>query len=190
LQEHGQVEVVGTALDGIEALDLVRGQKPDVLVLDLDMPKISGLDVLRAVVEDPSLVTRILVLTASVDPEDTYQAMKHGAKGYLSKRADWDAVADAILRVYAGATVIDNLCSASLAERLAKKESPVPKLTGREQEVLQMVAVTPSYKAAGSRLGMNARTVETHMRNVYRKLEVKSKAEAVMRGIKLGLIQP
>jgi two-component system nitrate/nitrite response regulator NarL len=182
---HG-LTLVGSVTDGEAALALVRARPTDVLLLDLDMPRMSGLEVIKqlGVLQLP---TRVLVVTGSIVLADAYNALHEGAKGYLLKTTDWDDIATGIRRIAGGGTCIDHDCAEALAQRTTIGRTV---LTEREREVLQAVATHPSYKEAGRALGVRDRAVESAMRRISKKLGVTSKSSAIMEGIRLGIVRP
>jgi DNA-binding NarL/FixJ family response regulator len=200
LENHPELEIVGTALSGETALEEVARLKPDVLLLDLGLPRMSGIDVTRAV--KASLPkTEVLIFTIFDEEEKVLEAVKAGASGYLLKGTPADKMLEAIKEVSAGGTVIQP----SLARRLLKHfrvgevpaptPSPAPeepegkKLSARETEILQLIAKGVSNNEAASMLNLSKATIRTHLEHIYRKLEVTNRVEAVTEGLRKGLIQ-
>jgi DNA-binding NarL/FixJ family response regulator len=191
LTEGGFV-VVATAGDGGEAVRRAPAARPDVVVLDLHLPVLSGVEVTRRLVAaDPSV--RVLVLSASGEHADVLEAVKAGATGYLVKSASREELLDAVSRTAAGEAVFTpGLAGLVLGEyrRLAASpsaEEPAPRLTQRETEVLRLVAKGLSYKQIAERLVLSHRTVQNHVQNTLNKLQLHNRVELVRYAIEQGL---
>jgi DNA-binding NarL/FixJ family response regulator len=194
---EGGFEVVATAGDGPEAVRRARAAQPQVLVLDLNLPGLSGVQVCQAVIGDnPAL--RVLVLSASGEHEDVLEAVKSGATGYLLKSAARDELLDAVRRTAAGDPVFTpGLAGLVLGEyrRLASDPAPAassgepetPRITDRETEVLRLVAKGLSYKQIAERLVISHRTVQNHVQNTLGKLQLHNRVELVRYAIERGL---
>ncbi|WP_166027188.1 response regulator [Streptomyces chilikensis] len=191
-------EVVATAGDGEQAVRRARAARPDVLVLDLNLPLKPGVTVCRELVgADPSL--RVLVLSASGEHADVLEAVKSGATGYLVKSASTEELLDAVRRTAVGEAVFTpGLAGLVLGEyrRLAAGTSgpsgpapatPAPRLTERETEVLRLVAKGLSYKQIAERLVISHRTVQNHVQNTLGKLQLHNRVELVRYAIETGL---
>jgi DNA-binding NarL/FixJ family response regulator len=200
LETNPELSIVGTALSGETALEEVRRLKPDVLLLDLGLPRMSGIDVTRAVkAEFPEI--EILIFTIFDEEEKVLEAVQAGASGYLLKGTPADKMIEAIKEVKAGGTVIQP----SLARRLLKHfrvgeptspgmpalqdEPEGKKLSARETEILQLIAKGISNNEAAQVLSLSKATIRTHLEHIYRKLEVTNRVEAVTEGLRKGLIQ-
>ena len=187
--------VVATAGDGPEAIRRARAARPQVLVLDLNLPGASGVQVCKEVVaHDPAL--RVLVLSASGEHTDVLEAVKSGATGYLLKSAGRDELVDAVRRTAAGDPVFTpGLAGLVLGEyrRLATEpsaaadEPAAPRLTERETEVLRLVAKGLGYKQIAHRLVISHRTVQNHVQNTLGKLQLHNRVELVRYAIERGL---
>jgi DNA-binding NarL/FixJ family response regulator len=193
LTEAGH-QVVATAGDGGEAVRRAPAARPEVVVLDLQLPVMSGVEVTRALVAaDPSV--RVLVLSASGEHADVLEAVKAGATGYLVKSASRDDLLDAVSRTALGEAVFTpGLAGLVLGEyrRLSvapppRSGPPVPKLTERETEVLRLVAKGLSYKDIAERLVLSHRTVQNHVQNTLNKLQLHNRVELVRYAIEQGL---
>lgn len=199
LEGHPDLEIVGTALSGETALEEVARLKPDVLLLDLGLPRMSGIDVTRAVKASMPGI-EILIFTIFDEEDKVLEAVQAGASGYLLKGTPADKMIEAIKEVSAGGTVIQP----SLARRLLKHfrvgeapaATPAPaeepegkKLSARETEILQLIAKGVSNNEAASMLNLSKATIRTHLEHIYRKLEVTNRVEAVTEGLRKGLIQ-
>jgi DNA-binding NarL/FixJ family response regulator len=193
LQDHG-FEVVATAADGPDAVRRVPATRPDVLVLDLNLPSMSGVQVTREVTA-LGLGTRVLVLSASGEQDDVLQAVKAGATGYLVKSASRDELVDAVRRTAAGDPVFTaGLAGLVLGEYRRLSSSPAsagrddtPRLTERETEVLRLVAKGWSYKQIAEQLVLSHRTVQNHVQNVLGKLQLHNRVELTRYAIEQGL---
>jgi DNA-binding NarL/FixJ family response regulator len=190
-------EVVATASDGAQALRVVGAARPDVVVLDLQLPDMSGVEVTRALRAADSPV-RVLVLSASGEQQDVLDAVKAGAAGYLLKSAARPEFLDAVRRTAEGDAVFTpGLAALVLGEfrRLAATPpaggaagSPeVPRLSERETEILRMVATGMSYKQIASRLVLSHRTVQNHVQNILGKLHLHNRVELARYAIEHGL---
>jgi RNA polymerase sigma factor (sigma-70 family) len=186
--------VVATAATGTEAINRARATRPGVVVLDLNIPPPSGVEVtatLMAEVDQP----RVLVLSASGEQADVLEAVKAGATGYLVKSASREELADAVRRVAQGDTVFTpGLAGLVLGEyrRLSEEptaaaDSSLPRLTERETEVLRLVAKGLSYKQIAERLVLSHRTVQNHVQNTLRKLQLHNRVQLVRYAIEQGL---
>lgn len=189
-------DVVATAGDGPEAIRRAKATAPNVVVLDLNLPKLSGDEVARELVKnDPSV--RILVLSASGEQEDVLEAVKAGATGYLVKSASAAELLDAVARTAQGDAVFTpGLAGLVLGEfrRIATNPAPAgtrepaaPRLTDRETEVLRLVAKGLSYKQIAERLVLSHRTVQNHVQNTLNKLQLHNRVELVRYAIERGL---
>jgi DNA-binding NarL/FixJ family response regulator len=191
-------EVVATAADGAQALRVFAAARPDVVVLDLQLPDMSGVEVTSALrVADPAV--RVLVLSASGEQQDVLDAVKAGAAGYLLKSAARQEFLDAVRRTAGGDAVFTpGLAALVLGEfrRMAAAPpaagagaSDVPTLTERETEVLRMVATGLSYKQIATRLVLSHRTVQNHVQNTLGKLQLHNRVELVRYAIEHGLTE-
>ena len=194
LTEAG-LEVVATASTGTEAITRAKATRPQVVVLDLQIPEPNGVVVTSALVADDPAV-RVLILSASGEQADVLEAVKAGATGYLVKSASRDELLDAVRRVSEGDTVFTpGLAGLVLGEyrRLsdtpaAKTDDPdAPRLTERETEVLRLVAKGLSYKQIAERLFLSHRTVQNHVQNTLRKLQLHNRVQLVRYAIEQGL---
>ncbi|WP_033322741.1 response regulator [Actinomadura atramentaria] len=194
LAEAGH-EVVATAGDGRTAVRVAPAARPDVLVVDLQLPDISGVEVTRRLAAaDPPV--RVLVLSASGEQQDVLDAVKAGATGYLLKSAGRAEFLDAVRRTAAGDAVFTpGLAGLVLGEyrRLAAApggaDDGAPRLTDRETEVLRLVAKGLTYKQIAARLVLSHRTVQNHVQNTLRKLQLHNRVELVRYAIERGLDQ-
>ena len=204
LEASSDLEIIGTALSGETALEDIRRLKPDVVLLDLGLPRMSGIDVPRAVKAEIPKV-EILIFTIFDEEDKVLEAVQAGASGYLLKGTPADKMVEAIKEVSQGGTVIQP----SLARRLLKHfrvpevpsadaappAVPMPaepegkKLSARETEILQLIAKGVSNSEAATMLTLSKATIRTHLEHIYRKLEVTNRVEAVTEGLRKGIIQ-
>ncbi|MGZ4593493.1 MAG: response regulator [Actinomycetes bacterium] len=197
LTEAGH-QVVATAGDGAEAVRRAPAARPEVVVLDLQLPELSGVEVTRALVAmDPAL--HVLVLSASGEHGDVLEAVKAGATGYLVKSASRDELLSAVSRTAQGEAVFTpGLAGLVLGEfrRLSAEPaasrggSAAPKLTDRETEVLRLVAKGLSYRQIAERFVLSHRTVQNHVQNTLTKLQLHNRVELVRYAIEQGIDQP
>ncbi|GIG66183.1 response regulator [Phytomonospora endophytica] len=186
LAEAGHRVLAGVG-DGRRALTAIRQLRPDVAILDLQLPDRSGVDVLRELDDCP---TKILVLSASGESEDVLEAVKAGARGYLLKSAGTAELLDAVERVAAGDAVFTpGLAGMVLGEyrRLANADEKHPVLSERETEVLRLVAKGLSYKDIAARLFLSHRTVQNHVQRTLNKLQLHNRAQLVRYAIEHGI---
>jgi len=191
--EAAGLSVVATAATGTEAITRFRATRPQVVVLDLQIPPPSGVEVTATVLqEDPS--ARVLILSASGEQEDVLEAVKAGATGYLVKSASRDELITAVRRVSVGDSVFTpGLAGLVLGEFRRMAQDPGPamppgeQLTERETEVLKMVAKGMSYKQIADRLVLSHRTVQNHVQNTLNKLQLHNRVQLVRYAIERGL---
>jgi two-component system nitrate/nitrite response regulator NarL len=190
VRQRPELEFVGAAADGRDALEAIRELAADVAVLDLRMPGLDGIQILNAVTRD-RLATQVLILSASGDPELVYRAVQGGAAGYFLKEADRDAILDAIAAVARGGTAIDPKLQAGVFEqiRLRGTGEDRPILTAREREVLALTAKGLSAPQIAERLIVALPTVKTHQARLYEKLGVSERAAAVAEAMRRGLLE-
>ena len=190
VRERPELELVGSAADGREALGLIRELEPLVAVIDLRLPNLDGLQVLNAVTRD-DMPTRVLILSASGDPELVYRAVQGGAAGYFRKEADRHTILDAISAVARGGTVIDPALQAGVFDQIRARgtDEDRPILTAREREVLTLMAEGLSGPQIADRLIVALPTVKTHQARLYEKLGVSERAAAVAEAMRRGLLE-
>ena len=192
------IEVVGEAGDGVEAVELARRTSPDVVLMDVRMPRMDGLEATRAILADPSAATtRVLVLTTFDDDELVLEALRSGASGFLLKDTRPTQLLEAIEVVAAGEALLHPRVTRRLIERFAAlpaERSPRAAqddgLTGREREVLTEVARGLSNQEIGERLHLGYGTVKTHVSHLLTKLDCRDRAQLVMHAYESGLAVP
>ncbi|MGB7876444.1 MAG: response regulator transcription factor [Anaerolineales bacterium] len=188
LSEMEGFQVVGEASDGQESLDVIAKQKPDIILLDINMPGMGGIETLNAL-QKKGFEHRVLMLTISQQEEDLLGAIRAGAKGYLLKNAEPETLRNTIKQVVAGKSVLAPEVTEQVLRlvRSNKLRSPTL-LTEREIDVLQYLARGLTTSQAGAELYISENTVKTHIRHIHEKLEVNNRAEAVAKATQLGLI--
>jgi DNA-binding NarL/FixJ family response regulator len=188
------IEVVGTAADGEAAVEAAERLQPDVVVMDVQMPRLDGVSATRRVTgASPS--TGVVVLTMSEDDDTVFAAVRAGARGYLLKGADADEVVMAVRTVAAGGVVFGPSLAARITEFFSAGsrsvtpavEAAFPQLTAREREVLDLVAAGRSNPAIAETLFLSPKTVRNTVSNVFAKLHVADRAEAIVRARDAGM---
>jgi DNA-binding NarL/FixJ family response regulator len=189
LEGANDFEVIAEAGDGEEAKSLIEEQKPDVAVLDIQMPKASGIEVTRWVRSHLPEVG-VLILTAYDDDPYVMAVLEAGANGYVLKTGQADELIQAVRDVNEGKSALDPNITQKLMSNIFKQPEKVPvdSLTDRELDVLRLVAKGFTNKAIGVQLSISDRTVQGHLAHIFAKLQASSRTEAVMRAVSLGLI--
>jgi DNA-binding NarL/FixJ family response regulator len=184
-----EFQVVGEAGDGQEALTVVAQLQPDIVLLDLNMPVMDGIEAVSAI-RSQSKDQRILMLTISQDDEDLLAAIRAGADGYLLKNTEPDELRKALLRLHEGQSVLSPEVTAPILKALARS-SQIPKvlLSDRELEVMHCLAEGQTTLQIANSLFISENTVKTHVRHILDKLEASNRTEAVSKAIQMGLIQ-
>jgi DNA-binding NarL/FixJ family response regulator len=196
LRQESDIDVVGEAADGQEAVNKAQETMPDVILMDVRMPKRSGIDATRQI-KDLIPHAKILMLTISDEEADLYDAIKAGASGYLLKEISIDEVADAIRSVWAGQSRISPSMAAKLLTEFAamskrvdeRQQLPAPRLTEREMEVLTLVAQGLNNRDIAKQLFISENTVKNHIRNILEKLHLHSRMEAVVYAVREKLLE-
>lgn len=196
LADEQDIVVVGEASNGEEAVALALAEMPDIVLMDVRMPRRSGIDAARAI-HDALPHARILMLTMSDEEEDLYEAIKAGANGYLLKEVSIDEVGDAVRAVVGGQSLIaPSMASKLITEfaSMARKDEqaqsmPPPKLTDREMEVLTLVARGLPNREIARELFIAENTVKNHVRNILEKLHLHSRMEAVVYAVRENLLE-
>jgi len=189
LEEPGDITVVAEAANGDEALELIREHQPDVAVLDIQMPGRTGLEVTRAV-RSEQLPVGVLILTAYDDDPFVMTALRAGANGYVLKTAEPEEIVAAVRSVHEGQSALDPVLLRKVMAYVSGRPLPgsVEQLSAREIEVLRLAARGFTNKAIGVQLGISDRTVQGHLTNIFGKLDVASRTEAVTKAIQQGLV--
>ncbi|MFD2169746.1 response regulator [Tumebacillus lipolyticus] len=188
LNSEDDLEVIGEAGDGKQAIELVERLQPDVVIMDINMPELSGVEAVeRLIAKHPKL--RILILTMFGQEEYLFRTMQAGACGYLLKDSPVSDVIQAIRTVMKGGSVLHPELTDKLFASFREKEKPEgEKLSPREHEVLTTLVKGLSNKEIAERLFISETTVKLHISNIYRKLGVKSRSQAIMHAVKEKLI--
>ena len=193
LNVEDDIEVVAEGSDGQAAAALTASTTPDVVLMDVRMPRVSGIEACRAV-RDVSPTARIIMLTVSDEEGDLYDAIKNGASGYLLKDSSIDEVAQAVRVVADGQSLISPSMAMKLLDefkemsRTDRNHAPSPRLTERELEVLRLVAQGLNNREIARQLFISENTVKNHVRNILEKLQLHSRMEAVMYAVREKLL--
>jgi two-component system NarL family response regulator len=183
VNRQDDMAVVGEASNGREAVEQWRSLRPDIVLMDLRMPEMSGLTAIEEIRKQDGEAL-ILVLTTYDSDEDVYLAMRAGAKAYVLKDAHRDEIMDCIRTVWRGKTFVSPSVAAKLASRIRE-----PELTHRECEILALLGAGRSNKVIANALEISEGTVKTHVKNILEKLDATSRTEAVAMAAKRGLIR-
>jgi len=192
LEEEGDITVVAEASDGDQAIALVAKHQPDVAVLDIQMPGVSGIEATRRIKAGYPEVP-VLILTAYDDDPYIFALLQAGASGYILKTANSAELVQAVRAVHRGESALDPAVTQKVVQQLTTgrplgAQATIETLTDREVEVLRLVAKGLTNKAIGQALGISDRTVQGHLANIYGKLHVSSRTEAVTKALKQGWI--
>lgn len=188
---NSEIQIIGEASHGYLLFDLLKKICPDIILMDISMPRISGIEVTRIVKKDHPEI-KILILTANTDEQTLISSVKAGASGFLSKDISKEELSEAILTVKAGSPyygkTISGLVQKALLENYElKSESVSEQISDREIEIIRLFAEGLSYKQIAERLYISARTVETHKNNIMKKLGLATTVDLVKYAIKNGL---
>jgi DNA-binding NarL/FixJ family response regulator len=186
LREEADIDVVGTLEDGLQALEIARSQKPEIVVMDISMPGLNGIEAAKQI-REISPDTAILMLSAFNYPTYVMTSLKAGAAGYLTKDTPLDKIVSAIRMIHSGGSVFDLKVAGKILNRMASgKLETSPELHPRELQILDLAAQGKVNKEIGNQLSISERTVQTHLVNIFRKLGVNSRTEAIIRALKEG----
>ncbi len=189
ISERSGLELVGVAADGREAMSGIRDLVPDVAVLDVRMPGLSGIDIVAEIARE-RIPTRVLLLSAQSDEQLIFDGVSVGASGYLLKDSDRSDICAAVEAIAAGRAVLAPEAQTALAQGVRLRgASQGPAISEREREVLALTADGLSAPQIGARLHLSPATVKSHLQNVYEKLGVSDRAAAVATAIRLGLLE-
>ena len=184
-----EFELVAQAQDGREALGVIRDAAPDIAVLDVEMPSLGGVEVVRAVARD-GLDTRVVLLSAHLESDTVYAAVAHGVRAYLSKAWPAERICDALVAVARGDVVLPEEVQAGLAAAIRSNAAPGKlHLTPRERDVLVAIARGQTAPSIAQELHVSPATVKTHLKTLYEKLGVSDRAAAVAQAMRRGLIE-
>jgi DNA-binding NarL/FixJ family response regulator len=189
LELQDGIEVVDDAENGEEAVETAIRLRPDVILMDLVMPKLDGVSAMR-LLRERLPATRVIVLTSFLDDDKLLPALRAGAAGYLLKNAEPREVVRAVRTAHAGGTLLDPVVAARLVETLAADDrgDPVARLTPREREVLVLIGRGYANKRIALELGLAEKTVKTHVGHVLAKLGVSDRTQAAVLAVRAGLV--
>ncbi|HZI98111.1 MAG TPA: response regulator transcription factor [Actinomycetales bacterium] len=195
LSAEPDIEIVGEAGDGAEAIRRAEELLPDVVLMDIRMPRRSGIEACTAI-KDVAPSTKIVILTISDEESDLFQAVRAGANGYLLKDVPGEQIADGIRAVFGGQSLISPSMAGALLTEFASlsrrgespQAPPPPRLTGREMEVLRLVARGMANRDIAHELFISENTVKNHVRNILEKLQLHSRMEAVVYAVREKLL--
>jgi two-component system, NarL family, nitrate/nitrite response regulator NarL len=189
VRARAEFELIGQAEDGRAALSVIRESSPDIAVLDVQMPSLGGVEVVRAVARD-GLTTRVVLLSAHLEADTVYAAVVEGVRAYLSKSWPAERICDALVAVSRGEVILPEEVQSGLAAAIRSHALPSrPTLSPREHEVLGYIAQGLSAPAIAERLHVSPATVKTHLKTLYEKLGVSDRAAAVAEAMRRGLIE-
>lgn len=188
LEQSGTAEVVAECSDGGEAIERARDSMPEVVLMDLQLPSVSGVEATRRIAEESPHV-KILVLSASAEEKDVLEAVKAGASGYLLKSSTSEDIAQAVERVRTGEPVFTSSLAGLVLDEFRRiaRSADEPELTARENEVLRLVAKGYTYKEIGEKLFITTKTVQNHVQNILTKLQLRKRYELMRYAIQRGL---
>jgi two-component system, NarL family, response regulator LiaR len=189
LELQDGIDVAGEAADGEEAIAAAERLEPDVVLMDLVMPKLDGLAAMRGL-RDRVPRARVIVLTSFLDDDKLLPALRAGAAGYLLKNAPPPELARAVRAAHAGEALLDPVVAARLVETLAGDGDPLDRLTPREREVLELIGRGFPNKRIARRLEVSEKTVKTHVGHVLAKLGVTDRTQAAVVAVRAGLVDP
>jgi len=191
LDGDDRVSVVGEAVDGADAVKLALSLKPDVVLMDIKMPNLDGIEATRRIVsENPKI--KVLMLTTFEADNHVIQSLKAGASGYVLKDSQAGAIVSSILAVVAGERVMASAVANRVLEMLTGATTPkefYDGLTAREVEILKMLATGMANKQIAYKLGISEKTVRNHVSNMYEKLDIYDRAQAVLYAVRKGLVE-
>jgi two-component system nitrate/nitrite response regulator NarL len=191
LQRTDDFEVVGEAGDGLEGIKRVRSLKPDVALLDLHMPGISGLEAVKVISEEMPEVN-VLMLTVSEDAQDLMEALRAGACGYLLKNIETDTLVDAIRKAAQGESVVSQQMTAKLIQGVRNPPKAEPaaverdRFSPRERDILASLAQGESNKEIARKLDLAESTVKIHVQNIFKKLNMSSRVQVALYAVENG----
>jgi DNA-binding NarL/FixJ family response regulator len=189
LADDPRVVVVGQAANGAEAVRMCEAIRPDVVVMDLNMPVMGGLEATRKI-RAGNGSTQVLILASFAEDDSVVSALREGARGYVLKDSEVEAVVRAILAVQYGDQIISSTVAGRMLDRSASpaRSGLHDRLTGREVEVLELIAQGVANKQIARRLGISDKTVRNHLSHIYQKLRISDRSQAVLYAMREGLV--
>ena len=187
IRERADFELAGQSSDGLDTVEQIRALQPDLALLDLRLPGLDGIGVLKRLGET-ELPTRVLVLSAHSDGALVYEALEAGAAGYVSKDADVEEICAAIRSAVAGETVLSPALQKRLTKQISRRRDQQSKLSSREAQILGLMAEGLSCGTIGGQLHLSEGTVKTYVRRAYEKLGVCSRAAAIAEAMRRGIL--
>lgn len=194
LQRNEDFDVVGEAGDGLEGIKRARSLQPDIVLLDLHMPGVSGLEAVKVMAEEIPEV-HVLMLTVSEDAQDLMDALRAGASGYLLKNIETDTLVDAIRRAAQGESIISPQMTAKLIQGVRNQPRSVPaeiardRFSPRERDILECLALGESNKEIARKLDLAESTVKIHVQNIFKKLGMSSRVQVALYAVEHGFGQ-
>lgn len=191
IESEKDVCIAGEAADGLEAVSLATNLNPDVILMDIQMPQVNGIEATRRILKN-NPKTGIIILTMYEDDDSVFVAMRAGARGYILKGADKDELLRAVRAVYRGEAlfgpaVASRLMSYCNSSRKDIAEEAFPEMTEREREVLELIASGKNNNDIASQLTISTKTVRNHVSNIFNKLQVVDRAQAIIKAREKGL---
>lgn len=191
LEGDSRVQVVGQAVDGLDVIKKAASVKPDVVLMDVKMPNLDGIEATRRIVAEHPQV-KILILTTFETDSFVLQALRAGASGYVLKDAQVDSIVSSILAVMSGERVMASAVANRVIDMLSGTSTPkefYDGLTAREVEILRLIAVGQANKQIARRLDISEKTVRNHVSNMYEKLHIYDRSQAVLYAVRKGLVE-
>jgi DNA-binding NarL/FixJ family response regulator len=191
LEEDPRISVVGQAADGLQAIQVAKAVQPDVVLMDMRMPGMDGIEATRALLaQDPNV--KVLILSTFEADKEVLKALRAGASGYVLKDCQADAITASVMAVRAG----DRVMASAVANRvLDMLDGTMPQkefydgLTGREIEILKLLAAGLANKQVAYRLRISDKTVRNHVSNIYQKLKISDRSQAILYAVRKGLVE-
>ncbi len=184
-------DVVGEACDGDDAVRLAEDLRPDVILMDVTMPEMDGVEATRQIKQSDNAV-RIVMLTMHADQEVLASAIRAGASGYLVKDCSTEEIASAVRMAHSGETALSPQLAASMLEEVRRMDQPATEeervVTRREEEVLQLIADGCSTPEVAERLYISQKTVKNHLASIYQKLDARDRTQAVLQAVRMGIV--